>query len=757
MRANDLVLRYNQPAQEWVEALPLGNGRIGAMVYGRVDVEEIQLNEGTLWAGGPHCYDSPDALEALPKIRQMMLDGQVEDAQRLVNECFMGRPNGQMPYQPVGSLRLDFGHGNAANYSRELNLRTATALCRYELEGVRYNRSAWVSASDQVLVIQLTADQPSAIGVALSFSSPQRSSVEAKGQQLILRGTSGSHNDLPGEVDFEAIADVTAIGGSVQCDAAEVRVVGADSVTIRVSIATSFVQFDDVSADPSAIALGHLEAAEQFSDAELHQRHLEDFQRLFGRVEFDLESPAEVCELLPDRLAAFHRGLDHGLAALYFQFGRYLLISCSRPGGQPATLQGLWNDSMNPPWQSKYTVNINTEMNYWPAQVANLAECEGPLVALVADLAMTGRKTARDQYGARGWVCHHNTDLWRGTAPVDWAEPGMWPTGGAWLALHLWERFRFQENLEELRANFELLRGAAEFFLDSLIEHPRYGWMVTCPSVSPENAHHEGQNLCAGPAMDTQIISALFDACLDAARRLGISGDFPKEVREMRDRLAPMQIGHLGQLQEWIEDWDSNAPEPHHRHVSHLWALYPGNQISPETTPELFEAARQSLELRGDAGTGWSLAWKINLWARLRDGDRAFALIQRALMPVDYVPGNFSGGGGVYPNLFDAHPPFQIDGNFGFTSGVVEMLLQSQGEAIEILPALPTAWPTGAIRGIRARGGITADLVWERGTLRTIALTAAREREISVRYRQSSARIKLNPGVPVTLGAEQFL
>lgn len=718
-----LCLWYAQPAKEWLEALPLGNGRLGAMISGGVPQETLSLNEGTLWAGGPHCYDSQEGRAALPAIRRLIAEQQWQEAQALIDAKFMGRPIKQMPYQPVGSLTLTFPSTEFSGYRRELDLDTAIARVSYQVDGICYRREAFISAVDQVFVMRLTADAPGQISFTAAFASPQNAQAgTADAHTLTLDGISGDAQGLTGKVKFQALARVLPEGGSVCAENGQLVVSSANSVLLLISIGTSYKTYEDVSGDPAAIARGPLEAAASQTYTDLLESHRADYRWLFGRVELDLGRTDAASAPTDARIAAFAGGDDPQLAALYFQYGRYLLISCSRPGGQAATLQGLWNEEMAPPWESKYTVNINTEMNYWPAAPANLLECFQPLFALIEDLSVTGQRTAKTQYGAGGWVCHHNTDAWRGTAPVDGAIWGMWSTGGAWLCKSLWEHYEFTGDAETLGRHYPLIKGASRFFLDTLVEEGAHGWLVTSPALSPENEHHPGAAICLGPTMDGQILRDLFDACAQASEILGLDPEFRAEVQTARARLAPMQIGHHGQLQEWLEDWDSLAPEPHHRHISHAYGLHPGAQITRRKTPELFAAVRRSLENRGDEATGWSLAWKINLWARLEDGGRAYDLLTLLLTPDRTAP-----------NLFDLHPPFQIDGNFGAVAGICEMLLGSHAGEVHLLPALPPAWPAGSVRGLRARGGLDVDISWRNGQVQTATLHAAQRGTVRLR------------------------
>ncbi len=753
MEDESLVLWYDKPATEWTEALPVGNGRLGAMIFGGPASERLQLNEDTLYAGSPYDPNNPEALKALPEARRLIFEGKYKEAHDLVGAKMMAQPIKQMPYEPVGDVKISFpDHDKVTNYRRQLDLDTAIATTTYGVGATNFKREIFSSPVDQVIVISLIADRRQKLNFSVAFETPQKTTVSTEGNDtLVLSGVNGDSSGIKGGLKFESRVLIQAQGGQTVAEKERIVVSNAYAALLFIAAATSYRSYKDTSGDPRAIVSEQVRLASQKTFFSMRAAHVREHQRLFHRVKLDLGRTSAADLPTDQRPTQFLQGLDPHLATLYFQYGRYLLISSSRPGTQPANLQGVWNNLMTPPWESKYTININTEMNYWPAETANLSECHEPLLRIVSELVENGARTARVQYGARGWVCHHNTDLWRQTAPIDGPLWGFWPTGGAWLCTHLWHHYQFTNDREFLARAYPVMKGAAEFFLDTLVEEPRHKWLVTCPSISPENKHPSGVAICAGPTMDMQIIRDLFNQCAQAAEILSIDKDFAAQLNAARERLAPMQIGKAGQLQEWLEDWDLEAPERQHRHVSHLYGLFPSNQIT-QRTPDLFAAARKTLELRGDVGTGWSLAWKINFWSRLRDGDRAYVLLQKALTPV-YAK-EFGGGGGVYRNLFDAHPPFQIDGNFGATSGIVEMLLQSHTGEIELLPALPKAWPNGAVTGLRARGGFEVDIVWKNSALDHARITSITGTDCVIRYREKTAHFRIKRGNIIQFGPQ---
>jgi alpha-L-fucosidase 2 len=734
------TLWYPRPAETWVEALPIGNGRLGAMDYGGGTHERLQLNEDNVWAGGPYDPANPAAYDLYVQARKLILAGKSAEAEALLKVNGLGTPKGQASYQTIGELILDSPGDNASSYRRSLDLNTAITTTTYTIGDTSYTRQVFSSAADQVLVIHITADKPGRINFKATFTTPYREkTIVAKGNELVLNGSGGHFGNMAGQVRHETVVRAVNDGGNVSGDGETMTVSAANAVTLVLACRTNYVNYHDLSADPDALARKDLAAADKPFD-QLLADHLSSYQALFDRVKIDLGTSPEADQPTDERVIHFAEGHDPALAALEFQFGRYLLISCSRAGSQPAALQGLWNDSMNPPWNGKFTVNINTEMNYWPAEKTNLPECAVPLFDLIKDVSVTGAHTAAVMYHAPGWVLHHNTDGWRATAPIDFATVGISPTGGAWLLTNVWEHYLYTGDLETLRAFYPIYKGSAEFFLATLVEEPTHHWLVTCPSVSPE---HGG--LVAGPTMDESILRDLFEQTARISEILNVDPDFRQKVLDARARLAPFQIGKYGQLQEWLQDIDRENDS--HRHPSHLYGLFPSAQIT-SADPKLFAAAKKSLLGRGDAATGWSLAWKLNLWARELDGNHAYLLLTHLLSPpegdqpktrqpaIDPKTGKPPRAperrGGTFPNLFDAHPPFQIDGNFGATSGITEMLMQSHEGFIRLLPALPDAWPTGSITGIIARGGFVVDITWKDHHLASAAITSRLGRPCSV-------------------------
>ena len=903
-------LWYQEPAERWTEALPIGNGRLGGMIFGKPELERVQFNEETLWTGEPRDYHREGAVAYLPQIRQLLFEGKQAEAEKLAGEKFMGRrsneehyddqleawmvkvtgsaanafaqpdaeleqwqemdlptpkgwenaglegvdgavwfrksfelpadwknkdlqlelgkirdldntyvngmkigstegknnyreytvpktllregtnhiavqvinhydnggfigfksgdpisifpkaegrskgidlngawkykiqddetpevPRFEAAYQPFGDLWLDFaGHEKATNYQRELEITNAVSRVTYEVDGVNYTREYFASEPNQVIVVRLTASEAGKISFGAKLDSPHKNSSTKKIDEQTLALLVDVKN---GVLNGESRLAVRTTGGSSTVTDDKISVKQADEAILFLAAGTNYVDYQDVSGDPAAVCRKALEGVEGKSYEQIKEAHIQEYRGLFNQLSVDLGKnndslPTDV------RLARFASSPDPSFVALYMQYGRYLLISSSRPGTRPANLQGIWNDQLFPPWDSKYTSNINVEMNYWPAELLNLSECHEPLFKMVEEMAEVGQKTARAHYGADGWVSHHNTDLWRGTAPINASNHGIWVTGGAWLSLHMWEHFRFTGDTTFLEERaYPVMKEAARFFTDFLIKDPKTNWLISTPSNSPETG-----GLVAGPTMDHQIIRSLFQAVIQSGEMLEKDGPFIDTLRLLYPQIAPNQIGRLGQLQEWLQDVDD--PENDHRHVSHLWAVHPGNEITWEETPDLMKAARQSLIFRGDGGTGWSLAWKINFWARFKDGDHAFKMVKTLLSPAVDESGNERGGS--YTNLFDAHPPFQIDGNFGGAAGIAEMLVQSHTGNIELLPALPSELPSGTINGVCARGGFVLNMQWEEGKLQGLEVFSRAGAPCTLRYGDKEIRFETEEG-----------